>query len=334
MTKSGGSTQVETRNEEGKEVIASRTYAEMLKGYSENQGKETDNESHSDWDEDNKLNTALEGEVVRCEFEADHYEGVVSCFKDSTILVHFLGRPPNEVELRRWLQEIWNGRGWFIDRLRYLGKGYYAVIFDENVRVREVLKEGPWYFKGGLVLVQPWEPDFSVDHGAYGRHPAWVELCNLPIHLWQFARSFFETIGSVISFDESQKYTFRPHARACVLVDTNKELPKKLEIRVGDKVEYEIKILILGLPNACFRCKQSGHFIRNCPYKIQGDKRNGNNIAKGGGASSGGQNEATVGADKLGRGKDREESQPMETSKEKEATMRVQEEIGGMEVSK
>ena len=236
-------------------------------------GKEK--EDYLDWDEDNKLNTALEGEIVRCEFEEEHYEGIVSCFKDSAILVHFLGRPPNEVELRRWLQEIWSGRGWFIDRLRYLGKGYYAVIFDENVRIKEVLKEGPWYFRGGLVLVQPWEPGFSVDHGSYGRHPAWVELCNLPIHLWQFARSFFETIGTVISFDENQKFTFRPHARACVLVDTNKELPKTLEVKVGGKVEYVIKILILGLPNACFRCKQSGHFIRNCPYKIQGDKQNG-----------------------------------------------------------
>ena len=212
-----------------------------------------------------------------CEFEDDHYEGVVNCFRDTTILVHFLGRPPNEVDLRRWLQEIWSGKGWYIDRVRYLGKGYYAVVFDENVKVRDVLKEGPWYFKGGLVLVQPWEPEFSVDHGSYGRHPAWVELCNLPVHLWQFARSFFEAIGTVISFDERQTFTFRPHARACVLVDTNKELPKKLEVKTGGKVVYELKILVLGLPNACFRCKQSGHFIRNCPYKITGERKSGNN---------------------------------------------------------
>lgn len=140
------------------------------------------------------------------------------------------------------------------------------------MRISEVLKEGPWYFKGGLVLVQPWEPEFSVDHDAYGRHPAWVELCNMPIHMWQFAMNVFEAIGKVISFDESQRYTFRPHAQACVLVDTKKELPKKLDIKVGGRVAFELKVLILGLPNACFRCKQSGHFIRNCPYRIMNDK--------------------------------------------------------------
>ena len=252
-----------------------RSYADLLKGESEGEEKEGNPDNDSEMGVENQLNATLEGEVVRCEFEEDHYEGVVNCFRDSTILVHFLGRPPNEVELRRWLQEIWSGKGWYIDRVRYLGKGYYAVVFDENVRIRDVLKEGPWYFRGGLVLVQPWEPEFSVDHGSYGRHPAWVELCNLPVHLWQFARSFFETIGTVISFDERQTFTFRPHARACVLVDTNKELPKKLEIKTGGRVMYEIKILVLGLPNACFRCKQSGHFIRNCPYKVSGERKSG-----------------------------------------------------------
>jgi hypothetical protein len=271
----------QTRNGTAEE--GSPSYAEMLKGQRDRKGKKVmESESMSEMSDEAGFTASLEGEEVRCIIEEEHYEGVVSCFKDSTILVHFLGRPPNEVELRKWLQELWNGRGWFIERLRYLGKGYYAVIFDENVRIREVLKEGPWYFKGGLVLVQPWEPDFSVDHGAYGRHPAWVELCNLPVHLWQFARSFFESIGTVISFDEGQKFTFRPHARACVLVDTNKELPKKLVVRVGNKVKYEIKILILGLPNACFRCKQSGHFIRNCPYKTIGEQK----TEKSGGPSS------------------------------------------------
>ena len=264
-TKEGGSP--------AKEMVT--TYAAMLKGGSAEEGKKAPVDSDLDDDNENIVNATLEGEVVRCEFEEEHYEGVVNCFKDSTILVHFLGRPPNEVELRRWLQEIWSGKGWYIDRVRYLGKGYYAVVFDENIRIRDVLKEGPWYFRGGLVLVQPWEPEFSVDHGSYGRHPAWVELCNLPVHLWQFARSFFETIGTVISFEERQTFTFRPHARACVLVDTNKELPKKLEIKIGGRVMYEIKILVLGLPNACFRCKQSGHFIRNCPYKVAGEKRGG-----------------------------------------------------------
>ena len=262
------------KDNEGVEA-GTRSYAEMVKG--ESDGEERNSDYSSEKGYEMPINTSLAGGTVSCEFEDDHYEGVVNCFRDITILVHFLGRPPNEVDLRRWLQEIWSGKGWYIDRVRYLGKGYYAVVFDENVKVRDVLKEGPWYFKGGLVLVQPWEPEFSVDHGSYGRHPAWVELCNLPVHLWPFARGFFEAIGTVISFDERQTFTFRPHARACVLVDTNKELPKKLEVKKGGKVVYELKILVLGLPNACFRCKQSGHFIRNCPYKISGERKSGSN---------------------------------------------------------
>lgn len=92
--------------------------------------------------------------------------------------------------------------------------------------------------------------------------------------MWHCAKKIFETIGRVISFDESQKFTFQPLARACVLVDTNKHLTKVLEVKVGGKVGHEIKILVLGLPNACFRCKQVGHFIRGCLYKPSPSKRN------------------------------------------------------------
>lgn len=187
--------------------------------------KDPDKESVHSMDQKAKLNTTMVGETVTCDFEEKQYEDVVNYFKESTMLIHFLGRPPNEMDLRRWLQEIWCDKGWVMERIKYLGKGYFAVIFDPKVRLKEVLKEGLWRFRGGLVLVQPWEPEFSVDHGAYGRHPAWVELCNLPIHMWQYARSFFETIGKVICFDESQQYAFRPHVRACIMIDMNKELP-------------------------------------------------------------------------------------------------------------
>jgi len=156
---------------------------------------------------------------------------------------------------------------------KILGQGYYMVIFDDEVKVDEVLKARPWNVKGGLVLIQLWEPEFSVDGASYGIHPAWVELCNLPIHLWGFARSIFEAIGRVINFDESHKFTFRPHARACVLVDTNKELPKTLKIKIGEEVVHDIKVLVLGLPNTCFRCKQLGHFMKDCPYKPPNGKK-------------------------------------------------------------
>ena len=89
MMRGGGSAYEGTRIGKETEESSPRTYADMLKGHGGN--KEMETESYSEVGEDNGLNTALEGEVVRCEFEADHYEGVVSCFKDSTILVHFLG---------------------------------------------------------------------------------------------------------------------------------------------------------------------------------------------------------------------------------------------------
>jgi len=49
-------------------------------------------------------------------------------------------------------------------------------------------------------------------------------------------RRMFESIGKVVKFNEDHKFIFRLYARACVLVDTDKELPIKEEIIVEGKV--------------------------------------------------------------------------------------------------
>lgn len=113
MKRGGGSNFVGSRSNDRSNGNVPLSYANMLRGFGDDKG--SDSESSSDFDVDTKLNTTIEGETVRCEFEKEHYEGIVNCFKDSTILVHFLGRPPNEVELRKWLQELWSDRGWYID---------------------------------------------------------------------------------------------------------------------------------------------------------------------------------------------------------------------------
>lgn len=221
----------------------------------------------SEWSKGQPSSTSLEGSVINCEFESYHYEEVVEYFKNTTILLQFLGRPPNIDDLHKCLKEIWSDRGWNIDRIGYLWKGYFVVIFGDGVVLEEVLQEGPWSFRGGLGLVQPWVPEFSMGHGSYGIHPAWVELCNLPIYLWHVTIRFFKSISKVIKFDESQRFTIHPHARACVLVDTNKELPKTMVVRIGGNVVHEIKIMVLGLPHACLCCKKLGHLIKYWPYK-------------------------------------------------------------------
>lgn len=47
----------------------------------------------------------------------------------------------------------------------------------------------------------------------------------------------------------------------------NKNLLKSMQVRVDGKVFHGIKILVLGLPNAFFRCKKKGNYIKYCPYK-------------------------------------------------------------------
>ena len=57
MSKGGGPTQVVSRPKEGMERSTPRTYVELLKGGSMEQGKGKESDAHSDWYEENKLNT-------------------------------------------------------------------------------------------------------------------------------------------------------------------------------------------------------------------------------------------------------------------------------------
>jgi len=75
--------------------IQTRTYVETIKGI-RNVG-ESESENQFSHKEELKINTTLEGETVRCNFETEQY-GVVNYFKEFTVLIHFPGCP-----LMKWI---------------------------------------------------------------------------------------------------------------------------------------------------------------------------------------------------------------------------------------
>ena len=77
------------------------------------------NEGTSDgWRKGDFLSTSFEGSVVSCEIESQYYEEVVNRFKESSVLVHFLGKPPCEADLKLWLKGVWSDKGWGLDSVK------------------------------------------------------------------------------------------------------------------------------------------------------------------------------------------------------------------------
>lgn len=99
----GGMEVLEGTTSHSTELGEIKSYLSAVKG----------NGSEQWWDEEDSRDiikglpeTSTEGEEISCVFEREHYEEVLSHFRQSSVLLHFLGRPPSEAELKKWLQHM------------------------------------------------------------------------------------------------------------------------------------------------------------------------------------------------------------------------------------
>lgn len=97
--------------------------------------------------------------------------------------------------------------------------------------------------------------------------PIWVKILDLPWELWnrECISRIASTIGRPIHVDQATaKKTKTSHARVCVEIDANLELPDDVTITVGgERVVVPIQYQVL--PPMCAKCKVFGHACRITP---------------------------------------------------------------------
>lgn len=177
------------------------------------------------------------------------------------IFFYFMGKPPSEDEFRRWFNELYGDRV-SLQKYHFAGRGFFQALVETPLQ-REYVLATVAAFKGSLVFTVPWSPAIQPEEMLLHQCPVWVELPNLPFYLWDQVREVVSALGKVL-FVPPETQECKAVKKACILWDRSQETPDFLNLDVeGFKVCVEVKFQTF--PDACYKCRKTGHFARDCP---------------------------------------------------------------------
>lgn len=178
------------------------------------------------------------------------------------LYLYFMGKPPSEEEFRRWFTELY-GEKVSLQKFYFAGKGFYQALVETPMQ-RDYVLSTVAAFRGNLVFTVPWSPTLHPEDMLQHHCPVWVEFPNLPFYLWEQVKEVAGSLGKVLHVPYEGKQETKAVKKACILWDRRQQTPDLIKLDVeGYNLFVEVKFQ--SFPDACYKCKISGHFARDCP---------------------------------------------------------------------
>ncbi|KAL3677536.1 hypothetical protein R1sor_027484 [Riccia sorocarpa] len=173
---------------------------------------------------------------------------------------------PTRDALETWLE--WSVVQEFkvtLAQLRVLGRGIFLLVLTNQDERDRLLKESPLDFDGFPAILSPWTPDYNPRHARVQRVATWVELPMVDPLIEPLCDKMLAQIGQLTFRTMTRGHNKYPNVRGCVMVEEGREKPTKLAFQCawGGMIVQEVKYQ--DVPNACFRCKNTGHMAKDCP---------------------------------------------------------------------
>lgn len=166
------------------------------------------------------------------EYNIDTPEADEHCtiYERQAIICRFNCFWPKPADLFHWIFTNWTIQC----EIHLCSKGFFIVNFLSAIDKDIVIQEGLWFWGSTGLFISPWFPDFDANTMVVSKMAVWVQLHNLPIHLWnhQVLAGIGNTIARYIKTDtqrvEERIYAF---ARICVEVDLSKDQPDQIQLK-------------------------------------------------------------------------------------------------------
>lgn len=201
--------------------------------------------------------------IVNGDIEIDIEEEDIASemkFWETTLIMYVLGGEVSMHMVKQFMMKTWH----FVQlpNMYYHDDGYFLLKFQSNQDMELVLMRGPYTIRNMPMLIREWKPDFNLKQDMLRTLPIWVQLPQLPLHLWggKSLGKIGSALGTQLVIDECTANKLRvSYARILVEADVTPELRNEITIkdnegrRITQKVEYEWK------PMFCDKCQKFGH---------------------------------------------------------------------------
>ncbi|KAG8383980.1 hypothetical protein BUALT_Bualt04G0070200 [Buddleja alternifolia] len=153
-----------------------------------------------------------------------------------------------------------------------------AFVFKEKNDFDKVVNLSPWSFRGQLVVLQQWHPDYTENDIKLDHAQFWIQVSNLPVRLMNTVMAKIgNMLGTSIKTDlVSECQRWKKFLRITVELDITSPLKDMASLKnpAGGEIEAEIRYERLG--EFCFICGCNVHKIPsyNKPPPVQGRNEN------------------------------------------------------------
>ncbi|KAL9659244.1 hypothetical protein QQ045_024044 [Rhodiola kirilowii] len=173
------------------------------------------------------------------------------------------GRPPIQ-ELRQSFLSTWKPEGKC--SIGAWDAKHILIVLESEADARKVLSHPMRKLGHSLFRIFRWTKDFSTK-----REPttttAWIRLASLPPELNNpgYIEAIVASFGRYLAVDNRTRLFTNPnYARACIELDTTKEMPDEVWVVTGAESGFWQKIVYENKTEYCIKCKLHGHSINDC----------------------------------------------------------------------
>lgn len=193
---------------------------------------------------------------------SDFEEEIRVCEK--MLIGYFVGSRLSFHIVEKAMKEIWKLKGGF--RLTINGDSIFLFEFDLAEDRITAIEQGSVFISSRLFLIRPWHLFVEQDIQEMKTFPIWLNLKNIPIHLWNAKGISMITsvLGIPLLTDKNTLARTRmSFARVCIEIEADFNYPATIPMSFGGK-EFEVQVEYSWKPPRCLACAFFGHSSGKC----------------------------------------------------------------------
>ncbi|CAM6094025.1 unnamed protein product [Calypogeia fissa] len=119
----------------------------------------------------------IEQEYVECQWDFAEAALEVKNLQSHAMLCYFIDPAPLLQDFKDWISfECDTQRGWPTTQIKFLGKNFFMVNFENPAHRDEAIILAPWFMEHRFVYTFKWEAHFDVRLETYTQLPVWIEI--------------------------------------------------------------------------------------------------------------------------------------------------------------
>lgn len=129
------------------------------------------------------------------------------------------------------MEDMWGPLEIEIEAVQVLPKGYYLFLLKNSTMAIKILSAGQWIYRNAPFCFFRWTKDFSASGPKPSTCPVWIELPDLPFHMYQWTDKIAGALGKVLG--HKPKSFINPSWHPQVLVEIDLKIPLKETILIN-----------------------------------------------------------------------------------------------------